>query len=216
MYNKPALLKSHLCAMKNSTTKTPTKATAKTPAKATRSNAKNTPQKESYGIEKSKLEKLFEDCIKDLYWAEKELTKALPKMASKATSEELVSAIENHLEETKGHVQKLEQVFEILGKAARAKKCDAMEGLIKEAKGIMEETEEGAMRDAGIIAASQKVEHYEIASYGTVRTYAEILGMTEAVSILDQILSEEKNADSSLSEVAKSINLQASEEEEEG
>jgi ferritin-like metal-binding protein YciE len=198
----------HLCTMKNSTTKTPTK--------ATRSNAKNAPQKASYGIEKSKLAKLFEDCIKDLYWAEKELTKALPKMASKATSEKLVNAIEKHLEETQGHVQKLEQVFSILGKTARAKKCDAMEGLIKEAKGIMEETEEGAMRDAGIIAASQKVEHYEIASYGTVRTYAEILGMKDAVSILDSILAEEKNADSALSQVASSINLQASEEEEEG
>lgn len=165
----------------------------------------NTGKKNSsaeYGFEESKLMKLFEDSLKDIYWAEKALTKALPKMAKKASSDELVEAIENHLEETKGHVSKVEQVFEIIGKKAVAKKCEAMDGLIKEGEEIMEETEEGAMRDAGIIAASQKVEHYEIASYGTLRTFANILDLSEAAGILDEILEQEKNADSTLTGVA--------------
>jgi len=168
-----------------------------------------------YAVEESKLMKLFEDSLKDIYWAEKALTKALPKMAKKATSEELVEAIENHLKETEGHVSKVEEVFELIGKKALAKKCEAMAGLIKEGDEIMQETEEGAMRDAGIIAASQKVEHYEIATYGTLSTFAEILGLREAVSILDEILEQEKNADQALTSVAKSINLEAVEEEAE-
>lgn len=166
-----------------------------------------------YAIEESKLMKLFEDCLKDIYWAEKALTKALPKMAKKATSEDLKEAIENHLEETEGHVQKVEEVFEAIGKKAVAKKCEAMAGLIKEGEEIVEETEEGAMRDAGIIAAAQKVEHYEIASYGTLRTYAQILGQDEAVALLEEILEQEKNADQTLTGVAEAINLQAVEEE---
>jgi ferritin-like metal-binding protein YciE len=195
----------HLCAMKNSN--------SKTSQAGTRAKQSTTGQNESYGIEKSKLGKLFEDSLKDIYWAEKALTTALPKMAKKATSEELVNAIEKHLEETRDQVAKVEKVFAILGKKAVAKKCDAMAGLIEEAKGIMEETEEGAMRDAGIIAAAQKVEHYEIASYGTLRTYAEILGMKDAARILDSILEQEKGADKTLSTVASSINLSASQEE---
>src|SRR3954471_22972777 len=108
--------------------------------------------------------KLFENELKDIYWAEKALTKALPKMAKKATAEELVEALENHLNETEMQVQKVEQVFEIIGKRAVAKKCEAMDGLIKEGEEIMKESEEGPMRDAGIISAAQKVEHYEIAT----------------------------------------------------
>lgn len=166
-----------------------------------------------YGVEESKLMKFFEDSLKDIYWAEKALVKALPKMAKKATSDELVTAIENHLAETEEQVAKVEQVFEILGKKATAKKCDAMAGLIEEAEGIMKETEEGAMRDAGIIAAAQKVEHYEIATYGTLCTYAKTLGLTKAAKILDEILSEEKAADQKLTDVAvTTINLQAAEE----
>ena len=107
------------------------------------------------------LRELFEDELKDIYWAEKALTKALPKMAKNATSEELTEAIQNHLGETQGHVQRLEQVFEILGKKAQAKKCEAMAGLIKEGEEIVESTEPGPVRDAGIISAAQKVEHYE-------------------------------------------------------
>jgi ferritin-like metal-binding protein YciE len=175
---------------------------------------------EEYGIEESKLMKLFEDSLKDMYWAEKALTKALPKMAKKATSDELVTAIENHLSETEAQVQKLEQVFEMIDKKAVAKKCEAMSGLIKEAEQIMSETEEGAMRDAGIIAAAQKVEHYEIASYGTLRTFAQTLELDDAAALLEEILEEEKNADEILTDVATStINLQAvaetDEEEEE-
>lgn len=170
--------------------------------------------KASYGIEESKLQKLFEDSLKDIFWAEKALASALPKMASKASSPELVKAIEKHTSETEGQVERLEKVFELLGKNARGKKCEAMEGLIKEGKTIMEETDEGAMRDAGIIAASQKIEHYEIATYGTLCTYAEMLGLDKAAKLLASILEEEKATDETLSKVARGINLKASEEKE--
>jgi len=170
---------------------------------------------QEYGIEESKLLKLFEEELKDIYWAEKALTKALPKMAKNATSQELIDAIETHLTETEEQVQKVEEVFALLGKKPVAKKCEAMDGLIKEAQSIMEDSEEGAMRDAGIISAAQKVEHYEIASYGTLRTFAQTLGLTDAVDILQGILDQEKNADQILTEVAEStINIQAAEEEE--
>lgn len=170
---------------------------------------------ENYGLDETKLMKLFEDSLKDIYWAEKALTKALPKMVKKATSEELIEALENHLKETEAQVTRVEEVFEIIGKKPVAKKCEAMAGLVKEAEEIMEETEEGAMRDAGIIAASQKVEHYEIASYGTLRTFAETLGLNDAAAILEEILEEEKAADETLTDVAQSINLSAVEEEAE-
>jgi ferritin-like metal-binding protein YciE len=169
---------------------------------------------ETYLVEESKLLKLFEDSLKDIYWAEKALTKALPKMVKKATSDELVRALENHLEETEEQVQRVEEVFEMIGKKASAKKCDAMSGLIKEAEGIMKSTENGAMRDAAIIAAAQKVEHYEIATYGTLRTFANTLGLTDAASVLEAILDQEKSADVKLTEVAEStINIRAAEEE---
>lgn len=164
-------------------------------------------------MEGSKLMKLFEDSLKDIYWAEKALVKAFPKMAKKATAEELVNAIEAHLTETEEQVEKLEQVFSLIGKKAQAKKCDAMAGLVEEAEGIMEETDEGAMRDAGIIAASQKVEHYEIATYGTLTTYANTLGLDDVAKILGEILEQEKNADQTLTEIAvATINIQAAEE----
>lgn len=166
------------------------------------------------GMQTSQLMKLFEDGLKDIYWAEKALMKALPKMAKNATSEELIEALENHLAETEVQIERVEQVFEILGKKATAKKCDAMEGLIKEGEGIMEECEEGSMMDAGIIAAGQKIEHYEIASYGTLRTFAETLGLDDAADLLEATLEEEKAADETLTEVAMSaINVQAAEEE---
>ncbi|MDF2455310.1 MAG: hypothetical protein K0R51_1303 [Cytophagaceae bacterium] len=181
---------------------------------STKKSHANTATQE-YGIEESKLLKLFEEELKDIYWAEKALTKALPKMAKNATSPELVDAIETHLAETEEQVQKVEEVFALLGKKPVAKKCEAMDGLIKEAQAIMEDSEEGAMRDAGIISAAQKVEHYEIASYGTLRTFAQTLGLTDAVEILQGILDQEKNADQTLTEVAEStINIQAAEEEE--
>jgi len=165
-------------------------------------------------MQSSQLMELFEEELKDIYWAEKALTKAIPKMIKNATSEELIEALQNHLTETEGQVKRVEQVFELTGKKAVAKKCDAMEGLIKEAEGIMEECEEGAMCDAGIISAGQKVEHYEIASYGTLRQFAETLGLNEAVTLLEETLNEEKMADEKLTQVAISaVNIQASEEE---
>jgi ferritin-like metal-binding protein YciE len=159
------------------------------------------------------LRDLFEDELKDIYWAEKALTKAIPRMAKNATSEELVSALNDHLEVTRGHVERLEESFKILGKAARAKKCDAMEGLVKEAEGIMEDTEEGVVRDAGIISAAQKVEHYEIATYGTLCAFAKTLGEDEVATLLHQTLDEEKEADQTLTEIAESsINVEAEEQ----
>jgi ferritin-like metal-binding protein YciE len=166
------------------------------------------------GSAESGLRDLFLDELKDIYWAEKALVKALPKMAEKATSSELVAAIEDHLAVTETHVDRLEQVFESIGEKAAAKKCDAMEGLIKEAQGIMEDTEEGVVRDAGIISAAQKVEHYEIASYGTLVSFANTLGESEAAQLLEETLNEEKEADQALTEIAESsINLDAASEE---
>ena len=158
------------------------------------------------------LRELFVDSLKDIYWAEKALVKALPKMAKNATSENLITAINDHLAVTKEQVTRLEQVFEIVGEKATAKKCDAMEGLIEEGKGILEETELGVVRDAGIIAASQKIEHYEIATYGTLRQFAETLGFEEAATLLEESLDEEKGADKKLTEVAvNAINVEAAE-----
>lgn len=163
----------------------------------------------------SKLQQLFEEELKDIYWAEKALVKALPKMAKKATSEELITAIENHHSETETQVKRLEDVFASIGVKPQAKKCEAMEGLLKEAEDIMKESDPGVMRDAGIITAAQKVEHYEIASYGSLRTFAHILHLDEAESLLQQTLDEEKNADETLTEVAmSSINIEAAQEQE--
>ncbi len=162
------------------------------------------------------LRALFEDMLKDIYWAEKALTKALPKMIKNATSEELVTALTDHLEVTKEQVARVEEVFGLIGKKPQAKKCDAMEGLIKEGEGIIEDTEPGAVRDAGIIAAGQKVEHYEIASYGTLVAWANILGEEEAADLLQLTLDEEKEADSTLTNVADNdINFVAAEVDEE-
>ena len=183
---------------------------------ATKPKAANAKTKSGKSSQADGLRELFEDELKDIYWAEKALTKAIPKMIKNATSEELVNALEDHLEVTKGHVERCEQAFELLGKAARAKKCEAMAGLTKEAEEIMESTEEGVVRDAGIISAAQKVEHYEIASYGTLRAFAKILGENEVADLLEQTLNEEKEADQSLTNIAESsINLEASEEGEE-
>jgi len=153
----------------------------------------------------SALNELFIDELKDIYWAEQHLTKALPKMAKAATTEELRTAIQNHLSETENHVTRLEQVFESIGERASAKKCEAMAGLIKEGDEIVAETEKGSItRDAGIISAAQKVEHYEIASYGTLKTLASVLGYNEAAELLNATLQEEKKADETLTQVAES------------
>jgi ferritin-like metal-binding protein YciE len=156
------------------------------------------------------LRDLFEDGLKDIYWAEKALTKAVPKMIDNASSPELKEALTEHLAVTEEQIVRLDQVFISIGSVVQAKKCDAMEGLIKEGNQVMESTAEGVVRDAGIIAAAQKVEHYEIASYGTLCAYAKILNETEAAELLLKTLNEEKQADDKLSEVAEaSINLQA-------
>jgi ferritin-like metal-binding protein YciE len=169
---------------------------------------------EDYSVEEPALLKLFENTLKDIYWAEKALTKAIPKMMKKATSQELTQALENHLGETEDHVQMVEQVFDIIGSKASAKKCDAMNGLIKEAESVMKRSEEGAMRDAGIIAAAQKVEHYEIATYGTLRVFAYTLGLDDAAQVIEQLLEQEKAADIKLTQIAEStINVRAAEEE---
>ena len=150
------------------------------------------------------LKGFFIDSLKDIYWAEKNAVKALPKLAKKATSDKLRSAILNHLRETENQVIKLEQVFASIDQKAQAKKCEAMEGLIKESESIISETEDGTLtRDVGIIAAAQKMEHYEIASYGTMRTLADVLGLNEASELLNQILEEEKNTDSLLTQIAE-------------
>lgn len=159
------------------------------------------------------LRDLFEDELKDIYWAEKALTKALPKMIKNATDTELVSALTQHLEVTKEQVSRVEMVFKTIGVKAEAKKCEAMAGLIKEAEEIMESTKSGVVRDAGIISAGQKVEHYEIATYGTLCSMAKTLGEQEAASLLHQTLNEEKEADSKLSEVASTINVEAHQED---
>lgn len=207
--------------MKDSTTKTASKkSTVATKSKTTDSKATSNKNSEAKGTVKAKssaaegLRELFVDSLKDIYWAEKALVKALPKMAKNATSQNLIDAINNHLTVTQGQVTRLEQVFASVGEKATAKKCDAMEGLIKEGEGIMEETEVGAVRDAGIIAASQKIEHYEIATYGTLAAFAKTLGEEEAVSLLVETLNEEKEADVTLTEAAyNTINFDATEED---
>lgn len=162
----------------------------------------------------SQLMKLFEVELKDIYWAEKTLKTAIPNMIKNATSKQLIEALTSHLKETESHIKRLEQVFEILGKKAVAVKCEAMAGLVKEASEIMEDCEAGAMCDAVIIAAGQKVEHYKIASYGTLHQFAETLGLKIAATILEKTLNEEKAANQKLTEVAVSIvNVKAPEEE---
>jgi ferritin-like metal-binding protein YciE len=162
------------------------------------------------------LEEFFKDEIKDIYWAEKHLVKTLPKMAKAATSAELKEAFTNHLEETKLHVERLEQVFELLEEKAVAKKCDAMDGITKEGDGIIEETEAGtSTRDVGLILAGQKVEHYEISTYGGLAQLARNLGRDAIADLLEQTLEEEKSADQLLTTVAEdSVNYQATEEVE--
>ena len=165
----------------------------------------------------SLLEKFLVDALKDIYWAEKALTKALPKMNKAATTEELKQAFDDHLAQTEEHVSRLEQVFEVIGKRAQAKKCDAMDGLIKESESIIEETEKGTMtRDVALIMAAQKVEHYEIATYGGLVQLTKQMGMTEASDLLAETLQEEKDADELLTSIAENnINLQAEHEGEE-
>ena len=156
------------------------------------------------------LDALFLHEVKDLLSAEKQLTKALPKMAKGAGSESLRAAFQEHLEQTKGHVERLEQIFTLLGKTARAEHCKAMEGLIEEGADLLEEEGAPMVKDAALIGAAQRVEHYEISAYGTARTLAELLGLNEAVTLLQQTLDEEKETDEKLTQLAMSeVNVEA-------
>lgn len=153
---------------------------------------------------------LFDDSLKDMYWAENAILKGLTKMDGNATSSKLKKAIEKHYKETETQIELLENVFKSIGLPVEGKKCEAIVGILKEGESIIKETEEGAVRDAGIIAACQKVEHYEIASYGTLISFAKILEYDEALLLLDEILQQEKKADKSLTELALSeINIKA-------
>jgi ferritin-like metal-binding protein YciE len=150
------------------------------------------------------LEKLFIEELKDVYNAEKQILRALPRMAKAAESPELQQAFTKHLKETEGQVQRLEKIFQELGQAARGKKCKGMEGLIEEGKEKMEEEGEASVLDAALIASAQKVEHYEIATYGCLRTYAQLLGFSQAEQLLQQTLEEEEATDKKLTELGES------------
>ncbi len=160
------------------------------------------------------LEKLFEDTLRDIYYAEKAIIKNLPKMARKANSDDLRAAFDEHIEQTEEHVARLEQIFEMVGIAPRGKRCPAIDGLAEEAGEIMHEANDDTVRDAGMLAAAQAVEHYEISRYGTLAAWADKLGMSEAAELLRTTLQEEKDTDAKLSELALSeINVEADEAE---
>jgi len=157
-------------------------------------------------MENAEFHEFFVDELKDIYWAEKHLVTALPKMKKAATSPELAAAFEKHLGETKTHVETLEKVFELLGEKAAAKKCDAMAGILEEANGIIEDTEKGTMiRDCGLILGAQKVEHYEIATYGGLRTLAAAMGHDDVAKLLQTTLDNEKATDEALTGIAESV-----------
>jgi ferritin-like metal-binding protein YciE len=186
--------------------------------------AKNTKQKNDAGnytpgiaAEDSMLKEFFVDELKDIYWAEKHIVTTLPKMEKAATSEELKNAFKTHTEQSQEHVARLEQAFELLGEKAQAKKCDAMAGIIEEGKGIIEETEKGtATRDVGLILSAQKVEHYEISTYGGLAQLATTLGLEDVANLLRETLEEEKQTDELLTQIAESdVNYAAASEVEE-
>jgi ferritin-like metal-binding protein YciE len=160
-------------------------------------------------MKENQLRELYVEELRDLYSAEKQLVKALPKMAKAATSSDLRAGFEEHLEQTKGHVARLEKVLGALNESPTGKTCKGMEGLIKEGSEMIEEDPQAAQLDAGLISAAQRVEHYEIAGYGSVRTYAQLLGDNQAVSLLEETLNEEKETDAKLTKLAESINVEA-------
>jgi len=191
---------------KTTATKASAKAAPKTATKKTTKPAGNTGK-----MEDSEFHEFFVDELKDIYWAEKHLAKALPKMKKAATSPELAAAFDKHTQETNNHIATLEQVFALLEEKPAAKKCDAMAGLLEEADGIISDTEAGTLiRDAGLILAAQKVEHYEIATYGTLKVFAQTMGHTEVADLLAQTLENEKETDVALTTIAEGfVNEQA-------
>jgi len=185
-------------------------------AKTTRTSAKSGSTSTTFANEETKLKQLFVEELKDIYWAEKHLTKALPKMRKAATSTELANAFDQHLTVTENHVSRAEQAFELLDMAPRAKKCEAMEGLVREAQEVIDETDSGsATRDVALIIAAQKVEHYEIATYGSLVQLAKTMGRDDIANLMQQTLDEEKQADQMLTDLAVSgININADNEPE--
>jgi ferritin-like metal-binding protein YciE len=155
------------------------------------------------------IEKLFVEELRDLYSAENQITKALPKMANAATSKELKQAFEHHLRETEGQIERLEQICRILGTSPKGKTCEGMKGVIDEGNSMLKDAEQGSVRDAALISAAQRVEHYEMAAYGTVRTYAQQLGQSQCAKLLEETLEEEKAADHKLTSIAGKVNVQA-------
>ena len=196
-----------------SATKTGSKSNARSTSRSSRASAQPAFSQEQ---NESMLKEFLIEELRDIYWAEKHLVKALPKMAKATTSEELTAAFEDHLAVTEEQVARLEQVFELLGEKPRGKKCEAMEGLVEEAESIIEDTEEGsATRDVALIIAAQKVEHYEIAAYGGLTTLAKTLGLDDVSNLLGETLEEEKETDELLTQLAENnINFQAATEEE--
>jgi ferritin-like metal-binding protein YciE len=188
----------HTTAAKRTGTSAPHRVSA-----ATRKEPHNVPEG---------LEKLFIEQLKDIYGAEKQLLRAIPKMAKRASKPELETGFNEHLEQTRGHVERLESIFESIGRSPVAKKCEAMEGLIEEARGVVEEDFDPATMDAALIGAAQKIEHYEIATYGTLRTFAETMGRDQVAALLQQSLEEERATDESLTRLAEAgINAEAAE-----
>jgi len=155
------------------------------------------------------MDELFVDELKDLYSAEKQITRALPKLVKAATSDELRQAFQSHLEETNGHVTRLEKAFEILGKSPKGKTCVGMKGVLEEGAEVLEDTDKGEVRDAGLISAAQRVEHYEMAGYGSARDFAKLLGQDEIAELLEETLEEEKAADKKLTSISKQVNAEA-------
>lgn len=175
---------------------------------------KSEQNKSKSGVAKG-LRDLFEDELKDIYWAEQAILKSMPKLIDNATSEELADALNTHMKQTENQIKRLEQVFKAVDIPPEAKKCEAMAGLIKEAEEIIKETEQGMVRDAAIISGAQKIEHYEIASYGTLSSFAHTLDEMDAYDLLEETLDEEKETDSLLTEIAESsINIEALESDE--
>jgi ferritin-like metal-binding protein YciE len=155
------------------------------------------------------IDELLVDELKDLYSAEKQITKSLPKLAKAATSPDLKQAFQSHLKETEGQIERLDRIFEMLEKSSKGKMCHGMKGVLEEGSEVLDETEKGAVRDAALISAAQRVEHYEMAGYGCVREYARIVGQKEIASLLDETLKEEEAADKKLGTIAKQVNQAA-------
>ncbi len=207
---------------RNTATKTATKRTgaagktmSKTAGRTTGATSQRRSGATAQKSDATMLNELFLDELKDIYWAEKHLTKAMPKMRKACTSQELGTAFERHLTETEEQIRRIEQVFEMMGEKVKAKKCEAMDGLVREAQNLIDELPKGSMvRDAGLIIAAQKVEHYEIAAYGSLVQLAKTMGKNDVANVLAQTLEEEKRTDQLLTQLAESgINIAAESEE---